>query len=79
MIRITVGLEQAAHERRVHVAIVRVKNRVGNVWRPALAAVSLIWLELCEAAGIPPDGERDRVERDLRVSLAWKKMRVQAE
>src|SRR5207253_9836246 len=57
VVRVAVGLEQATHEGRVHLAIVGVQDRVWYMRRPALAAVPLVRRELGETARVPPDRE----------------------
>jgi hypothetical protein len=62
--------EEAAHERGIGLAVVRVEDRVGDVRVPSLAAVLGGRRQLREAAGLPPEDERDRVDGDFRVAVS---------
>src|SRR5271169_2763908 len=79
IVGVAVGLKQSPHKRGVYVAIVGMQDRVGNPRRPALPAVPVEGRALGEAASVPPDRERDGVERDLVVTLTRKHVTLEAE
>ena len=79
VVGVAVRLEETAQEAAVDLAVVGVQDRVGNVGAPALAGMALERAVLREPARLPPDRQRDRVQRDLGVSLARQQVRVEAE
>jgi len=64
----TVGLEDAPNEGAVDRGIIGGEYRVGNSRYRALAAMILGRRELGEAARFPPEGQGDRVSRELDVA-----------